>query len=189
MGESSAKHLRGESMEDVIFNGSSSAQAGRQRRSSSCSTTTTARSAANYANYAEVSLKRLARDGTSTYFINGALPAQGRHASVPRHRPRIAQLLDHRAGHDLAPHRGARRGHALLLEEAAGISRYKDRRRETELRIGHTRENLERLDRPARGSRQADPAPAAPGRHRAPLPGEHGSQAPAAGRVAGAQDP
>ena len=57
-----------------------------------------------------------------------------------------------------------------FLEEAAGISRYKERRKETESRIADTRENLERLRR-ARRSRQADPPPAAPGRDRAPLPG------------------
>ncbi len=74
-----------------------------------------------------------------------ALPPQGHHAAVPGHRPGQSQLRHHRAGHDLARHRGPADDMRMFVEEAAGISRYKERRKETEARIADTRENLERL--------------------------------------------
>ncbi len=73
-----------------------------------------------------------------------------------------------------------------FIEEAAGISKYKERRRETENRIAHTKENLERLDRRARGSREAVAPPAAAGGHGAPLPDLEAGRAQADRGAAGA---
>jgi len=94
--------------------------------------------------------------------------AQGHHAAVLA-RPRLAQLRHHRAGHDLTPHRGAAGRPACVSGGGAGISRYKERRRETESRIAETRENSRPLNDLRRGGGQADPPPAAPGRHGPPI--------------------
>ncbi len=147
MGESSAKNLRGDSLADVIFNGS------RGRKPVGVASIELIFDNADgaiggaYAQFGEVSIKRnLARDGISTYFINGS-------------RCRRRDITNIFLGTGLGP-----RSYAIVeqgmvsrlieakpedmrvyLEEAAGISKYKDKRRETENRIRHTRENLERL--------------------------------------------
>jgi chromosome segregation protein len=147
MGEISAKHLRGDSMADVIFNGSGSRKPVGQASVELVFDNADGKLGGEYANYSEVSLKRVVeRDGTSAYFLN----------SIRCRRKDITQLF-------LGTGLGSR-SYAIIeqnmisrviearaedmrgfLEEAAGISRYKERRRETETRIGHTRENLERL--------------------------------------------
>ena len=147
MGEISAKHLRGDSMADVIFNGSGSRKPVGQASVELVFDNAEGKLGGEYANYSEVSLKRVVeRDGNSAYFLNG----------VRCRRKDITQLF-------LGTGLGSR-SYAIIeqnmisrviearpedmrgfLEEAAGISRYKERRRETETRIGHTRENLERL--------------------------------------------
>jgi chromosome segregation protein len=147
MGEISAKHLRGDSMADVIFNGSASRKPVGTAFVELVFDNSDGKLGGEYASYAEVSLKRLvSRDGTSTYFLNG----------VRCRRKDITQLF-------LGTGLGSR-SYAIIeqnmisrvieaktdemrafLEEAAGISRYKERRRETESRIAHTRENLARL--------------------------------------------
>ena len=150
MGESSAKHLRGSSMEDVIFNGSSS----RKPVGMAAVELVFDNSEANgkvggqFAQYDEISVKRaVARDGQSKYSLNGT-------------RCRRRDIADLFLGTGLGP-----RSYAIIeqgmisrlieakpeelrvfLEEAAGISKYKERRRETENRIRHTRDNLDRLD-------------------------------------------
>lgn len=148
MGESSAKHLRGASMEDVIFSGSSSRKPVSQASVELVFDNSAGKLEGPYANYAEISAKRLVtRDGQSKYFLNGT-------------KCRRRDIADLFLGTGLGP-----RSYAIIeqgmisrlieakpeelrvfLEEAAGISKYKERRRETETRIRHTRENLERLD-------------------------------------------
>ncbi|AOV16740.1 chromosome segregation protein SMC [Acidihalobacter aeolianus] len=148
MGESSAKHLRGESMEDVIFNGSSARKPVGQASVELVFDNSDGTLGGAYAQYAEISVKRLAsRDGQSQYFLNGT-------------RCRRRDITDIFLGTGLGP-----RSYAIIeqgmisrlieakpeelrvyIEEAAGISKYKERRRETENRIQHTRENLDRLN-------------------------------------------
>jgi chromosome segregation protein len=148
MGEISAKHLRGESMADVIFNGSASRKPLGAASVELVFDNSDGKIGGPYANYNEVALRRaVSRDGTSDYFIN----------SVKVRRKDITQLF---LGTGLGT-----RSYAIIeqgmisrviearpddlrafLEEAAGISRYKERRRETESRISHTRENLDRLN-------------------------------------------
>src|SRR4030095_6116043 len=147
MGEISAKHLRGDSMADVIFNGSGSRKPVGHASVELVFDNADGRLAGEYAGYSEVSLKRIVeRDGTSSYFLNGARCR----------RKDITQLF-------LGTGLGAR-SYAIIeqgmisrvieskpedmrafVEEAAGISKYKERRKETEARISDTRENLERL--------------------------------------------
>ncbi|MBE9567570.1 MAG: AAA family ATPase, partial [Proteobacteria bacterium] len=147
MGESSAKHLRGASMDDVIFNGSSSRKPVDLAAVELVFDNSEGKLGGQYANYAEISVKRqVTRDGASKYSLNGT-------------RCRRRDVADLFLGTGLGP-----RSYAIIeqgmisrlieakpeelrsfLEEAAGISKYKERRRETETRIRHTRENLERL--------------------------------------------
>jgi chromosome segregation protein len=148
MGEISAKHLRGDSMTDVIFNGSRSRKPIGSGSVELVFDNSDGKLAGAYAGYAEVSLKRLvSRDGNSTYFINGAKCRRkdithlflgtglGSRSYAIIEQGMISRLIEARAEDMRA-----------FVEEAAGISRYKDRRRETENRISHTRENLERLN-------------------------------------------
>ena len=148
MGESSAKHLRGDSMEDVIFNGSSSRKPVGQAYIELVFDNSDGSVGGEYARFNEIAVRRqVARDGQSQYLLNGT-------------RCRRRDITDIFLGTGLGP-----RSYAIIeqgtisrlieakpeelrayLEEAAGISRYKERRRETENRISHTRENLERLD-------------------------------------------
>jgi chromosome segregation protein len=148
MGESSAKNLRGESMTDVIFNGSSG-----RKPVGQCSVELIFDNSDNaitgeYAKYNEISVKRTVnRESQSQYYLNNT-------------RCRRRDVTDLFLGTGLGP-----RSYSIIeqgmisrlieskpeelrvyIEEAAGISRYKERRRETENRIRHTRENIERLD-------------------------------------------
>ncbi|MFC3095466.1 chromosome segregation protein SMC [Alteromonas sediminis] len=147
LGESSAKNLRGDAMTDVIFNGSTSRKPVGQCSVELVFDNAEGRLSGEYAKYAELSVKRLVtRDGQSTYFLNGT-------------RCRRRDITDLFLGTGLGP-----RSYAIIeqgmisrlieskpqelrvfIEEAAGISKYKERRRETETRIRHTLENLDRL--------------------------------------------
>jgi chromosome segregation protein len=147
MGELSARHLRGDSMADVIFNGS-----GTRRPVGTASVelvfdNSDGKLGGSYAAYAEVSLKRVvSRDGTSAYFINGSRCRRkdittlflgtglGSRSYAIIEQGMISRVIEARSDDMRA-----------FVEEAAGISRYKERRRETEARITDTRENLERL--------------------------------------------
>jgi chromosome segregation protein len=148
MGEISAKHLRGESMADVIFNGSSARKPLGTASVELVFDNSDGKIGGQYANYNEVSLRRtVSRDGSSDYFINGVKVRRkditqlflgtglGTRSYAIIEQGMISRIIEARPD-DLRS----------FLEEAAGISRYKERRRETENRIGHTRENLERLN-------------------------------------------
>lgn len=147
MGESSARYLRGETMTDVIFNGSASRQPVSQASVELVFDNLSGTIGGQYAAYAEISVKRTVnRDGQSTYYLNGT-------------RCRRRDVTDVFLGTGLGP-----RSYAIIeqgmisrvveakpeelrtyLEEAAGISLYKERRKETERRIRDTRDNLSRL--------------------------------------------
>lgn len=147
MGESSAKQLRGEAVTDVIFNGSLNRKPVGQASIELIFDNSEGRLGGEYAKYAEIAIRRqVTRDGQSNYFLNGA-------------RCRRRDIVDIFLGTGLGP-----RSYAIIeqgtisrlieakpedlrthIEEAAGISKYKERRRETELRMQHTRDNLQRL--------------------------------------------
>jgi chromosome segregation protein len=148
MGEISAKHLRGDSMADVIFNGSSSRKPLGSASVELVFENDAGKLGGQYATYNEVALRRsVSRDGTSDYYINGTKVRRkditqlflgtglGSRSYAIIEQGMISRIIEARPD-DLR----------AFLEEAAGISRYKERRRETENRIGHTRENLERLN-------------------------------------------
>lgn len=148
MGESSAKQLRGESMADVIFNGSSTRKPIGQASVELLFDNSDGSCPGQYASFNEISIRRLvSRDGTSTYYLNGT-------------RCRRRDIMDLFFGTGIGP-----RSYSIIeqgmisrfieakpddmrvfIEEAAGISKYKERRRETETRIKHTRENLDRIN-------------------------------------------
>jgi chromosome segregation protein len=148
MGELSAKHLRGDSMVDVIFNGSSARKPVGTASIELVFDNSDGAIGGQYANFNEVSLKRLvSRDGTSVYLINGARCRRkditqlflgtglGSRSYAIIEQGMISRLIEAKPD-DLR----------AFIEEAAGISKYKERRRETENRMAHTRENLERLN-------------------------------------------
>jgi len=148
MGESSAKMLRGESMADVIFNGSSSRQPVGLASIELLFDNSDGSAGGEYAKYSQISVKRqVNRDGQSNYFLNGMRCRRrdiqdlflgtglGPRSYAIIEQGMISRLIEARP-EDLR----------LFLEEAAGISKYKERRRETENRIQSTRENLDRLN-------------------------------------------
>ena len=147
MGESSAKNLRGDSMEDVIFSGSSARKPVGQASVELIFDNSDGRVSGEYAKYNEISVKRQAtRAGQSKYFLNNTHCRRRDIADIflgtglgPRSYSIIEQGMVSRII-DAKPDELR-----VYLEEAAGISKYKERRRETETRIRHTRENLERL--------------------------------------------
>ena len=147
MGESSAKNLRGDAMSDVIFNGSTARKPVGQASVEMFFDNSEGRAGGPYSQYSEISVRRVVtRDGTSNYFLNGTKCRRRDITDLflgtglgPRsysiiEQGMISRLIEARP-EDLR----------VFLEEAAGISKYKERRRETETRIRHTRENLERL--------------------------------------------
>ena len=147
LGESSAKMLRGGSMADVIFNGSSGRQPVGQASIELTFENTDGAIGGAYAAYNEIAVRReVARDGTSHYYLNNARCRRkditnlllgtglGSHGYSIIEQGMISRLVEAKP-EDLR----------AFLEEAAGISKYKERRRDTEHRIEHTRENLERL--------------------------------------------
>ncbi len=148
MGESSAKMLRGQSMADVIFNGSTSRKPVGQAGIELIFDNSDGGAGGEYARFNQISVKRqISRDGQSVYLLNGS-------------RCRRRDIQDLFLGTGLGPRsysiieqgmisrfiEARPEELRLFLEEAAGISKYKERRRETENRIRHTRDNLARLD-------------------------------------------
>ena len=148
MGESSAKHLRGGNMADVIFNGSSGRKPVSTASVELVFDNSEGKLGGEYAQYNSIAIKRqISRDGQSLFLLNGS-------------RCRRKDITDLFLGTGLGS-----RSYAIIeqgtisrmveakpdelrvhIEEAAGISKYKERRSETETRMKHTRENLERLD-------------------------------------------
>ena len=148
LGESKASALRGESMQDVIFNGAGDRKPVGRASVELFFDNSEGRIGGQWGQYAELSIKRvLARDGDSSYYIN----------NIPVRRRDIHDLF---LGTGLGP-----RAYAIIeqgmisrvieakpeelrvfLEEAAGVSKYKERRKETEARLADTRENLARVD-------------------------------------------
>jgi len=148
MGESSASRLRGDSITDVIFNGSSTRQpigtASVELMFDNSETTLEGQ----YAKYAEISIRReVSRDGISTYYLNGTRCRRKDITGIflgtglgPRSYSIIEQGVISRMIEAKPEEMRA------FLEEAAGISKYKERRRETTNRIRRTRDNLDRLN-------------------------------------------
>jgi chromosome segregation protein len=147
LGESSAKNLRGDAMTDVIFNGSTQRKPVSQASVELMFENTQGRLQGTLADRSEISIKRLVtRDGQSNYFLNGTKCRRRDITDIflgtglgPRsyaiiEQGMISRLIESKPA-DLR----------IFIEEAAGISKYKERRRETENRIKHTRENLDRL--------------------------------------------
>lgn len=148
MGESSAKTLRGDSMEDVIFNGSSTRKPVNRAYVELVFDNSDGTAPGSYAKFGEIAIRReLVREGGSKYFIN-------------KTRCRRKDIQDIFLGTGLGPRsysiieqgmvgrivESKPEDLRVLIEEAAGISKYKERRRETGNRIRHTRDNLSRVE-------------------------------------------
>lgn len=147
LGESSAKNLRGEAMTDVIFNGSTSRKPVSRASIELVFDNAEGRIPGEYASYAEISVRRqVTREGQSTYFLNGTKCRRrditdlflgtglGPRSYAIIEQGMISRLVEARPD-DLR----------IFIEEAAGISKYKERRRETENRMRRTQDNLARL--------------------------------------------
>ena len=148
LGESRASELRGESMQDVIFNGTTSRKPASRSSVELIFENADHRAGGQWGQFAEIAVKRvLTRDGTSSYYIN----------NQPVRRRDVQDVF---LGTGLGPRAYAIIGQGtisriieskpeelrLFLEEAAGVSKYKERRRETENRLSDTRENLTRVE-------------------------------------------
>jgi len=147
MGESSAKNLRGEQMTDVIFNGSSNRKPVGQAMVELIFDNTDRKITGEYAAFNEISVKRIVNtEAQSTYMLNGTKCRRRDITDIflgtglgPRsysiiEQGMVSRLIESKP-EDLR----------VFIEEAAGISKYKERRKETESRISRTKENLERL--------------------------------------------
>ena len=148
LGESSAKYLRGESMSDVIFNGSSTRKPVSTATIELLFDNTDKKVGGEYSKYNEISTKRvITRDGQSRYFLNGTKCRRkdittlflgtglGPRSYAIVQQDTISKLIEAKPD-DMR----------IFLEEAAGVSKYKQKRKETESRIKNTRENLNRLN-------------------------------------------
>jgi chromosome segregation protein len=148
LGESKASELRGESMQDVIFNGSGSRKPASRASVELVFDNASARAGGIWNQFSEIAVKRvLTREGASSYYIN----------NQPVRRRDVQDVF---LGTGLGPRAYAIIGQGtisriiesrpeelrLFLEEAAGVSKYKERRRETENRLRDTRENLTRVE-------------------------------------------
>ncbi|MCA1979888.1 MAG: AAA family ATPase, partial [Thiobacillus sp.] len=148
LGESSAKHLRGETMQDVIFNGSGTRKPASRASVELHFNNELGRAAGQWSQYAEIAVKRVIdRSGESTYYINNLRVRRrdiadlflgtgvGARAYAIIEQGMITKLIEAKP-EEL-------RGY---LEEAAGVSKYKERRRETEARLRDARDNLNRVE-------------------------------------------
>jgi chromosome segregation protein len=148
LGESKASELRGESMQDVIFNGSGQRKPASRASVELVFDNSDARAGGQWNSFGEIAVKRvLTRDGASSYYIN----------NQPVRRRDVQDVF---LGTGLGPRAYAIIGQGtisriieskpeelrMFLEEAAGVSKYKERRRETENRLKDTRENITRVE-------------------------------------------
>jgi len=148
LGESKASELRGESMQDVIFNGTTTRKPASRSSVELVFDNADHRAGGQWGQFVEIAVKRvLTRDGTSSYYIN----------NQPVRRRDVQDVF---LGTGLGPRAYAIIGQGtisriieskpeelrLFLEEAAGVSKYKERRRETANRLSDTRENLTRVE-------------------------------------------
>jgi len=148
LGESKASELRGESMQDVIFNGTNTRKPSSRASVELVFDNADHRAGGQWSQFPEIAVKRvLTRDGGSSYYIN----------NQPVRRRDVQDVF---LGTGLGPRAYAIIGQGtisriieskpeelrLFLEEAAGVSKYKERRRETENRLSDTRENLTRVE-------------------------------------------
>ncbi|MFB1010738.1 MAG: AAA family ATPase, partial [Thiopseudomonas sp.] len=147
LGESSAKNLRGEAMTDVIFNGSTSRKPVSRASIELVFDNSEGKIPGEYSSYAEISVRRqVTREAQSTYYLNGTKCRRrditdlflgtglGPRSYAIIEQGMISRLVEARPD-DLR----------IFIEEAAGISKYKERRRETENRMRRTQDNLARL--------------------------------------------
>ncbi|RFC32347.1 MAG: condensin subunit Smc [Candidatus Nitrotoga sp. SPKER] len=148
LGESRASALRGESMQDVIFNGSGKRKSVARASVELIFDNSLGKAAGQWSSYAEIAIKRvLLRDGDSSYHINNQHVRRkditdiflgtglGARAYAIIEQGMISRIIEAKP-EELR----------IFLEEAAGVSKYRDRRRETELRIADTQDNLLRVD-------------------------------------------
>ena len=148
LGESKARELRGESLQDVIFNGSADRKPASRASVELLFDNSAGKAPGQWSQYAEISIKRvLTRNGDSSYYINNVHVRRrdiadlmmgtglGGDAYAIIEQGMISRLIEAKPEE--------MRGY---LEEAAGVSKYKERRKETERRLVDTRENLERVD-------------------------------------------
>jgi len=148
LGETSAKHLRGETMQDVLFNGSGQRKPVNRASVELVFDNSLGKAAGQWSQYAEISIKRvLQRDSDSSYYINNMHVRRrdiadiflgtglGARAYAIIEQGMISRVIEAKP-EELR----------VFLEEAAGVSKYRERRRETELRLKDTRENLLRVE-------------------------------------------
>jgi chromosome segregation protein len=149
LGETSARHLRGETMQDVLFNGSGQRQPVNRASVELVFDNSLGKAAGQWSSYAEIAIKRvLERDGEATsFYINNVHVRRrdvadiflgtglGARAYAIMEQGMISRVIEAKP-EELR----------VFLEEAAGVSKYRERRRETELRLKDTRENLLRVD-------------------------------------------
>jgi chromosome segregation protein len=148
LGESSARHLRGETMQDVLFNGSGNRQTVNRASVELVFDNSLGKAGGQWASYGEIAVKRvLERDSESAYYINNLHVRRrdvadiflgtglGARAYAIIEQGMISRIIEAKP-EELR----------IFLEEAAGVSKYRERRRETELRLADTRENLLRVE-------------------------------------------
>ena len=148
LGETSAKHLRGATMQDVLFNGSGDRKPVNRASVELLFDNSLGKAAGQWSSYGEISVKRvLEREGDSTYYINNMVVRRrdisdiflgtglGARAYAIIEQGMISRIIEAKP-EELR----------VFLEEAAGVSKYRERRRETEARLKDTRENLLRVD-------------------------------------------
>lgn len=148
LGETSARHLRGATMQDVLFNGSGNRKPANRASVELLFDNSLGKAAGQWSSYGEIAVKRvIERDGDSSYYINNIAVRRrdvadiflgtglGARAYAIIEQGMISRVIEAKP-EELR----------VFLEEAAGVSKYRERRRETELRLRDTRENLQRVD-------------------------------------------